>query len=450
MTKTLRTPLIRMTVIMTTLLILMVWQFDFIITAASSNFLLNMTIFAVFLFGAVLTYRNVLLLRNEEFAFKAMKEQYADAKAEQNDNITDPLWRHYRCKELAIVFKKPEVLGPAYHLITEQLHKNKRITLTPSTMQTLLDAIDARLFDRKSLTQYVAGILVLLGLIGTFLGLMITLASVGEILAAIDLTGNDPSAAIQNLMKKLQIPLKGMAVGFSSSLFGLVTSLSLGLMVRFSGMGFSEFVRDIEGWLSTIADLEPGGEIATAATGEQQGAMIEEKRLSLIMRTARLSVQSNARINDKLGKLTDAIEALSNDARTQRLALDDLIGSSRQLQSQGHQLNSTMARTVDTVRIIATNNDLKNEMIETTKALSKHLEIRDDHMGNHLKALDMQLTKFNSEEAVQPPADVKQEHDDAYALLEEIKSDLTENSVDTAENTSPQSDVSSDTNTMKG
>jgi len=292
-------------------------------------------------------------------------------------------------------------------------------------MQTILDAINARLFERKSLTQYIAGLLVLLGLIGTFLGLMITLASVGEILAAINLTGDDPSGAIQNLMNKLQEPLVGMATGFSSSLFGLVTSLSLGLMVRFSGMAFSEFVQDIEGWLSTIVEIDSAHDMI-AGSSEQQVALIEERRLSLIMRTARLNVISNTRLNERLDKLTGAIESLSVDARSQRLALDDLVSSGRQLHAQGEQINSTMARTVDTVRLIANNNDLKNEMIDVTKSLSRHLEIRDDHMDNHLKTLDLQLTRFNAEAASKSSEKVQKENDDAYALLVEIKKSLKE------------------------
>jgi hypothetical protein len=424
MIKTIHTPLIRMSVVFGVLMLLSLWQYEFIISATSANVMLNVTIFATFFFGVALTYRNILRLKNEQLAYLAMREHYDDCMIEKRGNVLDPLWRHYRCKELAAVYQKPEVLGPTYQLITEELMKNKDINLSPATMQTLLDAIDARLADRKSLTQYVAGILVLLGLIGTFLGLMVTLASVGEILAAIDLTGGDPSAAIQNLMKKLQVPLQGMATGFSSSLFGLVTSLVLGLMVRFSSMAFSEFVQDIEGWMSTIVEIDAESKV-TAGTPAAQ-AMIEEKRLSLIMRTARLSAASNTRINEKLSRLTDAIEDLTLDTREQRQALNALVSVQKQTNESHRLLHGAMHKTIDAVHFISANQNMKNELVDTANSLSRQLELRDEAVTDQLKSIDLQIANLNrNHEQV-----LKVEHEidalDPYALLKEIKASLSE------------------------
>jgi len=387
----------------------------------------------VFFFGVILVYRSVLALRNEGLALQALQEAYSDAMVEKRGSVTDQMWKHHRCKEMATVFKKPDVLGPAFQLMSEELAKNKDINLSPGTMQTLLDAIDVRLQDRKALTQYISGILVLLGLIGTFLGLMLTLASVGDILAALDLSSGDPTAAIAVLMNKLQIPLQGMAVGFSSSLFGLVTSLVLSLMVRFSAMAFSEFVQNIEGWMSTIVEIEPGSN-KTGGAGEagNHGAMIEEKRLSLIMRAARISVASNKRHNDKLTQLTNSVSALSENARTQHQAIDELVGASRQMYEQGRLLGSAMARTMDSVRVISINQGLKKDVLESTNALARKLEIRDDHMANRLSALDAQMSSklaaldkqlSRFEVAPQEPEQTGAS-ENAYDLLEEIKSSL--------------------------
>jgi len=442
--KIIQTPLIRITVVFGVMMLLGLWQIGFVISSISSNVVLNLTIFAVFFFGVVLVYLSVLALRNEGLALQALQESYADAMVEKRGNVTDQMWKHHRCKEMATVFKKPDVLGPAFQLMSEELAKNKDINLSPGTMQTLLDAIDVRLQDRKALTQYISGILVLLGLIGTFLGLMLTLASIGDILAALDLSSGDPTAAIAVLMNKLQIPLQGMAVGFSSSLFGLVTSLVLSLMVRFSAMAFSEFVQNIEGWMSTIVEIEPGSNKAGGA-GEagNHGAMIEEKRLSLIMRAARISVASNKRHNDKLTQLTNSITALSENtrtqhtvltenARTQHQAIDELVGASRQMYEQGRLLGSAMARTMDSVRVISINQGLKKDVLESTNALARKLEIRDDHMANRLSALDAQmsskLASLDKQLARFEVAPQESEQTDtggnAYDLLEEIKASL--------------------------
>jgi energy-coupling factor transporter transmembrane protein EcfT len=448
MTKTIHTPLIRMSVVFGVLMLLSLWQYKFIISATSANVMLNVTIFATFFFGVALTYRNILRLKNEQLAYLAMREHYDDCMIQKRGNITDPLWRHYRCKELAAVYKKPDVLGPTYQLISEELMKNKDINLSPATMQTLLDAIDARLSDRKSLTQYVAGILVLLGLIGTFLGLMVTLASVGEILAAIDLTGSDPSAAIQNLMNKLQVPLKGMATGFSSSLFGLVTSLVLGLMVRFSAMAFSEFVQDIEGWMSTIVEIDAENKAAAGSPAAQ--AMIEEKRLSLIMRTARLSAASNTRINEKLSRLTDAIEDLAMDAREQRHALDTLVNVHKQTNESHRLLHSAMHKTIDAVHMISANQNMKNELVETASTLSRQLELRDEAVTDKLKSLDMQIAHLNRNQDQALKAEYEIDALDPYALLKDIKASLAEGDMvgvrqHMAEHEAPERDEQSQT-----
>ncbi|MGJ8527405.1 hypothetical protein [Maritalea sp.] len=424
MTKTIQTPLIRMSVVFGVLMLLSLWQYEFIVSATMSNVMLNVTIFATFFFGVFLTYRNVLRLKNEHVAYLALQEHYKDCRVEQLGNVNDPLWRHYRCKEMAIVYKKPEVLGPTYQLMSEELMKNQDINLSPSTMQTLLDAIDARLYDRKSLTQYVAGILVLLGLIGTFLGLMVTLASVGQILAAIDLTGGDPSAAIQNLMNKLQEPLVGMATGFSSSLFGLVTSLALGLMVRFSGMAFSEFVQDIEGWMSTIVEMDPEGKAASGSPAAQ--AMIEEKRLSLIMRTARLSAASNTRINEKLSRLAEVIEYLAQDSREQRHAVDTLVSVHKQTNESHRALHGAMHQTISAVNLISSNQNMKTELVETANTLSRQLELRDEDVSKKLKSLDMQISHLNKHHEAPLKSEYEIDKIDPYSLLKEIKTSLSQ------------------------
>lgn len=426
MKKFVHTPLIRMSVVFGILILLSIWQIDFIISAVSSNVVLNLTIFGVFFFGVLLVFRSILTLRNEGLALQYLQEAYDDEMVAKRGVQTDKMWKHYRCNEMATVFKKPDVLGPAFQLMNEELARNKDINLSPATMQTLIDAIDMKLQDRKALTQYVSGILVLLGLIGTFLGLMLTLASIGDILAALDLSSGDPTTAIALLMAKLQIPLQGMAVGFSSSLFGLVTSLVLSLMVRFSAMGFSEFVSNFEGWLSTIVEIEPGSSmgVKNSASAAGHGAMLEEKRLSLVMRAARISVASNKRHNDKLNQLTSSVNALSENARTQHNALNELIGTSRQMYEQNQLLGSAMAKTIDTIKLISANQEIKDEVLQATGAMARNLEMRDKNMAEKLVKLDEQLSRFELAQPMVQDESQQKTSEDAYDLLEEIKSSL--------------------------
>lgn len=422
MSDNLRQSLIRISLTFAVLMILGAWQFGFVIQAIQANIMLNGTIIGTFAFGCFLTFRNVIRLRNEELAFAALKEMHEDVKNQVSGNITDPLWRHYRCNELAIVFKKPEILSQAFQLLSDKLSQGHQLNVDSATMQTLVESIQIRLDDRKSLTQYVSGILVLLGLIGTFIGLMVTLSSVGQILGEIDLSGEDPTAAVSTLMANLQIPLQGMATGFSSSLFGLVTSLTLSLMVRFSGVTFSEFTNEFESWLGNIVEIgSDNGEIAQA--GEETVALSEERQLALIMRTARVSVSSNAKLNDKMSGLIGAIDKLSINSLKHTHALENLLNGTNELQQNNRILAHASRKTLEGIYAVTANLSAKEEIVEATIALSNQLETRDSHLVGSIQALDQQLQILRQrDQGYAAPNSTEQQ--DIYALLQELKTSL--------------------------
>ncbi|HAT85008.1 MAG TPA: hypothetical protein DCS30_02970, partial [Rhizobiales bacterium] len=266
-----------------------VWQLDFVISAVKSNVFLNLTIFGTFIFGAFLMYRDVMKLENEIHAFEALKEEFEDTRNVADKEANDPLWRYYRCNELATIYKKPTILGHAHQLISEQIARHKSLSISPSTMSTLVDGVDGRLADQKSLQQYVTGILVFLGLIGTFVGLMATLASVGDILGALDLTNGDAMAVVAKLMDNLQKPLKGMATGFSSSLFGLVTSLTLGVMGRFAAKASNDLRTNFEEWLAGVAQIDENAHAVDEELEEVSNGTngVSARQLQLLYKVAR-------------------------------------------------------------------------------------------------------------------------------------------------------------------
>ncbi len=424
MSSNLRQTLISMGITLLVLVLLSVWQIGFVIEAIFANIMLNGLIIGVFGFGVWLVFNGVLKLRNEELAFAALKEMQQDVKNLRSGKITDPLWRHYRCNDLAIVFKKPEVLSQAFQLLSEKLTTGRELNVDPGTMSTLVESVQIRLDDRKSMTQYVSGILVMLGLIGTFLGLMITLSSIGSIIGSIDLSGGDPTGAVASLMTSLQVPLQGMATGFSSSLFGLITSLVLGLMVRFSGSGFANFTNEFESWLGNIVEIgNDGGELEVE--NGHVSRLSEERQLALIMRTARVSVSSNARLNDKMSGLIEAIDKLSVNALSQSHALENLLNGTNEMQQNGRILTHATRKTLEGIYAVTANLSAKEEIVEATIALSNQLETRDSHLVGSIQALEAQLHKLQrrDEEFESRPT---KEQQDIYGLLQELKASLKE------------------------
>ncbi len=351
------------------------WQYEFVIRAVNSNILLNMTIIGTFIFGVVILYKNVFSLGNEVAAFNSLEESYDDARNGRAQADIDPHWRLRRCREPGIVFKKPRILGEAYNLVAEQVARKGKIAIDPSTMSTLLEGVDARFDDQRSLVNYVTGILVMLGLIGTFIGLMATLASVGDIIGGLDLSGGGGSGVIQTLMNNLKKPLKGMATGFSSSLFGLVCSLVLGIMTRFATQGSGVLTSNFESWLGGVANLDgddldgyAADEDTAHGGGSGGGFGMEASQLRLMFRVARFSVSSSSRAAKTLEQQGRELEQLKKEQYENRVLLSQMAQSVEKITSQQAHFAYFLDKTADT---LASFNDMAAVLRNVDEGMAK-------------------------------------------------------------------------------
>lgn len=257
MRKRIQLQIIKMLIVFLGTVGLTTWQLEFVWTGITSNIYLNSIIIALFCFGIFLAFSSALRLKNEELAFVALQESYDDIKFEEERAKTAPYWRHYRCLEPGIVFTKPRLLSHVFDLTYEKMMRTREITISIGTMQSLVSEFKTKIFEDRAMLHYVTGILVFLGLIGTFIGLMDMVGSVGGIIGSIaNMDMSDPTAAFTKLIRDLQAPLVGMATGFSSSLFGLFGSLILGLLGRFLIEATGVLRGGLETWLSGMADLD--------------------------------------------------------------------------------------------------------------------------------------------------------------------------------------------------
>jgi hypothetical protein len=122
-------------------------------------------------------------------------------------------------------------------------------------MKSLLDSVAARLDENRELVRYLAGLLVFLGLLGTFWGLIDTVNSVGRIIGSLR-AGSDAAVLFDELKTNLAAPLSGMGVSFSASLFGLAGSLVLGFLDLQAGQAQNRFYTELEDWLTGAATHE--------------------------------------------------------------------------------------------------------------------------------------------------------------------------------------------------
>ena len=141
-----------------------------------------------------------------------------------------------------------------------------RMTISQQTMRHLLDSIATRLDEARDISRYMTGLLVFLGLLGTFWGLIETVGSVGKVIDGLKV-GGDAGALFDTLKEGLAAPLGGMGISFSSSLFGLAGSLILGFLDLQSSQAQNRFYTDLEDWLaSTVREYSGEGAPASAAS----------------------------------------------------------------------------------------------------------------------------------------------------------------------------------------
>jgi hypothetical protein len=227
----------------------------------------------------------------------------------------------------------PVLLGPMSSLLGDG---SGRTVLSPTTMRSLLDSLASRLDESRDLLRYLVGLLIFLGLLGTFYGLLDTVQSIGSAIQNLDVSAGQSSTVFEELKTGLQGPLKGMGISFSSSLFGLAGSLILGFMDLKASQAQNRFYHNFEDWLSTITDVQQGD---GATTGTVPAYM-------------RLDMQNLQRTVDKLGQQMDhnrptathaGVNGNGNDATMEQLAdaVTNLVTQMREEQKMVRQWMQT-------------------------------------------------------------------------------------------------------------
>jgi hypothetical protein len=190
------------------------------------------------------------------------------------------------------------------------------MSITQTTMRHLLDSIATRLDEARDISRYMTGLLVFLGLLGTFWGLIETVGSVGKVIDGLKV-GGDAGALFDTLKEGLAAPLGGMGISFSSSLFGLAGSLILGFLDLQSSQAQNRFYTDLEDWLATTVREYGGNDVPAVAgggiaSGELQAAV---ERLRSVLEEGG---GSNRSTTAAMANLAEAIQALVSHMRTEQ------------------------------------------------------------------------------------------------------------------------------------
>ena len=147
----------------------------------------------------------------------------------------------------------------------------RHFSLSALSLQTVLEGIRGRLDESREISRYMIGLLIFLGLLGTFWGLLGTIGSVANVINSLEVGNGDVAAVFVNLKAGLIKPLQGMGTAFSSSLFGLGGSLVLGFLDLQAGHAQNRFFDELEEWLSGVTQLIDSPEQAMAHLPNTRG-----------------------------------------------------------------------------------------------------------------------------------------------------------------------------------
>jgi hypothetical protein len=270
-----------------------------LITAFDNNPALNSLILFILLLGICWNLNQVLRLRPEV----RWLETYQTSRS-----------------RLAAL-PSPKLLAPMASMLAmrEGREHGKHFTLSATGMRSLLDGISSRLDESRELSRYMTGLLIFLGLLGTFWGLLKTVTSVSDVIGSMTLGNGDMNLMFDQLKTGLARPLAGMGTAFSASMYGLAGALVLGFLDLTAGQAQNRFFNELEEWLAGLTRLSSGvlaeGEgsvpIYVQALLEQTAENMESLQRVLTRDEENRSQVNQAvmTLNERLGTLADTMRA---------------------------------------------------------------------------------------------------------------------------------------------
>src|ERR1700734_2331436 len=293
--------------------LIMVVLYKQIIAAFFANPGLNALIGLVLLIGIVLSFRQVIRL-------------YPEVAWVNNFRIADP--------GLAAERQHPTLLAPMAAILGGE--RTGRMTISQQTMRHLLDSIATRLDEARDISRYMTGLLVFLGLLGTFWGLIETVGSVGKVIEGLKV-GGDAGSMFESLKEGLAAPLGGMGISFSSSLFGLAGSLVLGFLDLQTSQAQNRFYTNLEDWLATTVQ-DVGG--TSGGVALPAGILDAFERL-------RHSVEDGGATKATtvaMANLAEAIQGLVQHMRSEQQMIRDWAGEQAKLNRDLRRFMEQVAR----------------------------------------------------------------------------------------------------------
>src|SRR5688572_13936773 len=241
---------------------------------------------------------------------------------------------------------RPVLLAPMATMLRD---RSGSLSLSATSMRSIMDSIASRLHEARDTGRYLVGLLVFLGLLGTFWGLLDTISAVGGTIGAIDMRASDSVTVFDELKRGLAAPLRGMGTAFSSSLLGLGGSLVLGFLELQASHAYGRFYNQLEEWLSGITELAPGVSHASDFAGHQLYEAVNEMHRAiadLSVRLGSLPVEGGAQGEAAVKELAKGVDQLVRQMRAEQKVVREWVDEQAAQQSEVASVLKDLAATV--------------------------------------------------------------------------------------------------------
>ncbi len=362
----------RMIVFLVLALLALGFAYDIVFRMFMYNPILNGLILAVLMIGIFYVMRRVWMLKPEIRwieSLRTSKPGYAMQAA-------------------------PFLLTPVANALGEQ-ERRGRVVLPANSVRFLLDSIASRLDEQREITRYEIGLLIFLGLLGTFWGLLETINSVSQVISGLSVGGDGDIATVFDELKTgLAAPMEGMGTAFSSSLFGLAGSLILGFLDLQATQGQNTFYNEMEEWLGGLTRLSGGEPVPSAASGVVSAgsdvpipaylqALMEQtaENMQNMQRSIERSEENQRTVQSSLVGLTERLTTLGDQIATEQALLGRLISNQDDLRPVLARLAEGNGNTVDET----TRNHIRNMDVYLARILDEAVQGR-NQMTNELRS----------------------------------------------------------------
>ena len=316
MSQSLNNYIIRASFFLLLVFIIVVLLYPILQNAFLSNIFINFIIILGLFVGVIFNFYHLISLNYKFISFS-------------NFNITNSIDSFANFK------------GQDRNISLELKNINEKFVFKSSSINRLIENSDMTLISIRETSRYLVGLLVFLGLLGTFWGLLKTIGSVGDVINGLGIDDTNVAGFFNSLKDGLNAPLEGMSIAFSSSLLGLAGSLILGLLDLNLGQAQNKFSQYFEKILNSNSSPD-FSTLEDKPTGEAIQKIYDN--LENLLNAIKKSSENQTKISNNLDKFNEILNKINSNSSNLDKQLSNFLSSQLNMQSTLMNLTEALSK----------------------------------------------------------------------------------------------------------